>query len=41
MTVKEYAEFKQKSIAAIYKQIDEGRVKFERKFGKLVIPVKE
>lgn len=40
MTVKEYAEFKGQSLAAIYKQIAENRIKFERKFGRLVIAVK-
>lgn len=41
MTVKEYSDFKGKSLAAIYKQVKEGRVKFERKFGRLVIPVSD
>jgi hypothetical protein len=41
VTVKEYAEIKGLTLAAVYKQINENRVKFEKKFGKLVIAYKE
>lgn len=37
VTVKEYAEKKGITLAAAYKQIAENRVKFERKYGKLVV----
>lgn len=41
MTVKEYAELKGQSLAAIYKQIAENRIKFQKKFGRLVVVVHE
>ena len=41
MTVKEYAELKGQSLAAIYKQIAENRIKFKKKFGRLVVVVDE
>lgn len=41
MTVQEYASYKGICLAAAYKQVKEGRVKSERKFGKIVIRVKE
>lgn len=41
MTVKEYHEASGKSLAAIYKRIAENRIKFDRKFGKLVVGVRE
>lgn len=41
MTVKEYAEFQGISLAAAYKRVNENRVKSEKKFGKLVVAIKE
>ncbi len=39
MTVKEYAEFKGKSIPLIYKQIREKKVFSDRKFGRILVRV--
>lgn len=41
MTVKEYAEYIGKSIPLVYKQIRQEQVKFERRFGRLLIKVNE
>lgn len=41
MTVKEYHELTGTKLATIYKQIAEGRIKSDRKFGKLVVAYKE
>lgn len=41
MTVQEYATLKGLSLAAAYKRVKEGRAKSERRFGKLVVGVKE
>lgn len=41
VTVKEYAEIRGITLAAVYKAINENRVKHDRKFGKIVIAYKE
>jgi hypothetical protein len=41
MTVKEYHELTGEKLSTIYKQVKENRIKSDRKFGKLVIGVKE
>lgn len=41
MTVKEYHELTGKKLATIYKQISENRIRHDRKFGKLIVAVKE
>jgi len=41
MTVKEYAEFRGKSIPLIYKRIREGKETTQKKFGRILIKVKE
>ena len=41
MTVKEYAEYKGISIPAVYKQIRENRVKSEKRYGKILVAVRE
>jgi excisionase family DNA binding protein len=41
ITVKEYHELTGIKLATIYKQIAEGRIKYEKKFGKLVVAYKE
>jgi hypothetical protein len=41
MTVQEYADFKGLSLAGAYKRVKDGRVTSEKKFGKLVVKVKE
>lgn len=41
MTVKEYHELTGEKLSTIYKQVKEGRLKSERKFGKLVVKSKE
>lgn len=37
MTIKEYAELRGCSQAAVYKMIHEDRIKHDRKYGKLVV----
>lgn len=41
MTVKEYAEHVGKSIPLVYKRIRLNKVKTEKKFGRILIKVKE
>ena len=41
MTVNEYALHVGKSVPLIYKRISEGNLKIERKFGRILIPVKK
>jgi hypothetical protein len=41
MTVKEYALHIGKSIPLVYKQIRQDQVKIDRKFGRILIKVKE
>lgn len=41
MTVQEYALLEGIALSAAYKRVKQGRVKSQRKFGKLVVGVKE
>jgi hypothetical protein len=41
MTVQEYADYEEISLAAAYKRIKEGRAISEKKFGKLVVKPKK
>lgn len=41
MTVKEYAAYKGKSIPLIYKQIGEGKLTVNKRFGRILIKVKK
>ena len=41
MTVQEYAQLEGIALSAAYKRVKQGRVKSERKFGKLVVGLKE
>jgi hypothetical protein len=41
MTVQEYADYEEISLAAAYKRIKEGRAKSSRRFGKLVVQPKK
>jgi hypothetical protein len=41
MTVQEYADYAKICLAAAYKRVKSGNVEHEKKFGKIVIKVKE
>lgn len=41
MTVKEYAAHIGKSIPLVYKQIDEGKVQTEKRYGRILVKVRE
>lgn len=41
MTVKDYAKTVGKSIPLIYKQIEEGKLQTDRRYGRILVKVKE